>query len=82
VGAGAELSELGEKLAQRGGNSVDVEKELARIEAEVAERDSQRAMLFRLFRKGSISESDLERQLAGTVEEDALNLEASACAVR
>ncbi len=71
------LSELGERLAQRGGNSIEVEKELARIEAEVAERDAQRAMLFRLFRKGSISESDLERQLAETVEEEkALNLEA------
>ncbi len=74
---GAVLLELGERLAQRGGDSGAVEKELARIEAEVAERDGQRAMLFRLFRKGSISESDLERQLAETVEEEkALNAEA------
>ncbi len=73
----AVLCELGEKLAKRGGDAGAVEKELARIEAEVAERDAQRAMLFRLFRKGSISESDLERQLAETVEEEkALNLEA------
>lgn len=71
------LSELGERLAQRGGNSIEVQKELARIETEVEERDGQRATLFRLFRKGSISESDLERQLAETVEEEkALNVEA------
>jgi transposase len=71
------LCELGERLAERGGDAGAVEKELARIEAEVGERDVQRALLFRLFRKGSISEGDLERQLAETVEEEkALNLEA------
>jgi site-specific DNA recombinase len=64
------LSELAAKLAERGGDAALVEAELARIEAEVAERDAQRAMLFRLFRKGSMSESDLERQLAETVEEE------------
>jgi hypothetical protein len=66
------MVELGAKLVERVGDADVVEMQLQRIEAEITKRDGERALLLRLFRKGNLSESDLERQLAETVEEEKL----------
>ena len=64
------LDELREKLRDCAGDSAALERKLKDVESQKAANDGERAALFRLFRKGTISEADLEAQMAEMVEEE------------
>jgi hypothetical protein len=71
------LGQLGAKLQLRLANAEALQGEFHTLEGEIRGLDDQRAGLYRLFRRGNMSEADLERQLAELVgEEEALKAEA------
>ena len=66
--------ELGALLRHRLGEGVgegDLLRELGELRAQVAGADAERGALYRLFRRGTLPESDLESQLQELREEEA-----------
>ena len=61
---GEVLEELRAELLSRGADPAKAKTELDRLEKMVAAHDEQRATLYRLFRRGAMSEGDLEAQIA------------------
>ena len=61
---GAVLDKLRAELLSRGADPTKARAELDRLEKLVAAHDEQRATLYRLFRRGAMSEGDLEAQIA------------------
>jgi hypothetical protein len=57
------LKQLDSGMQARLANSAEVEKQLGALRDEAGALHEQRASLFRLYRKGSMNEDDLERQL-------------------
>ena len=61
---GEVLERLRVELHSRGADPAKAKSELDRLEKMVAGHDEQRATLYRLFRRGAMTESDLEAQIA------------------
>ena len=61
---GEVLEKLRAELLSRGADPDKAKSQLDRLEEMVAAHDEQRATLYRLLRRGAMSESDLEAQLA------------------
>ena len=61
---GEVLEKLHTALLARGANPARARAELDRLEKMVAGHDEQRATLYRLFRRGTMTEGDLEAQIA------------------
>jgi site-specific DNA recombinase len=68
------LDELKARLQKQfeGAGALEVEDELEAMRAQRVAIDDQRASLFRFFRRGAMSEADLDRQLAEMVEEESV----------
>jgi site-specific DNA recombinase len=64
------LNELAAKLELRLVNAEALQGEFHALESEIRALDDQRAGLYRLFRRGNMSEADLDRQLAELVGEE------------
>ena len=58
------VEKLRTEMLARGADPAKAKAELDRLEKMVAAHDEQRATLYRLLRRGAMSESDLETQLA------------------
>ena len=67
----AVIAELRANLSERAVN-CGAEKELAELVAKAAAADAERATLYRLFRRGGISEGDLNAQLEELLAEEKL----------
>ena len=61
---GEVLNRLRAELHSRGADPAKAKVELDRLEKLVAAHDEQRATLYRLFRRGAMTEGDLEAQIA------------------
>ena len=61
---GAVLEKLRAELLARGSDPTKARAELDRLEKMVAGHEAERATLYRLFRRGAMSEGDLEAQIA------------------
>jgi site-specific DNA recombinase len=73
------LGKLRENLNERFTDTAAIERVLGKLQADVVGKEAERASLYRLFRRGGISDADLERQLgevAVAVEEKVLQGEA------
>ena len=61
---GEVLDKLRAEMLARGADPTKARAELDRLEKLVGEHEQQRATLYRLFRRGAMSEGDLEAQIA------------------
>jgi site-specific DNA recombinase len=71
------LEKLRLNLNERFTDTAAIDRVLGKLQADVAGKEAERASLYRLFRRGGISDADLERQLGEVaVEEKVLQGEA------